>query len=91
MGVLTKAGQYFCIDKLTLDKKTMCVFAEVKVYNSQEDREKSPLTVFSHNCVLQTEVWAKYFGERLASENPYKLAYGYLKTIDKAFTSGTDV
>lgn len=93
MGILTKSDQYICIDKLTVDKHTKSVFAEVKAYNSQDDRiqKLSPLIVFSHNCVLNAESWQQYFGANLDDCNPYKCAYEYLKTIDKSFSSGTDI
>lgn len=92
MGILTKSDQYLCIDKLTLDKRTESIYAEVKIYNNQSDRlQGSPLSVFSHNRSLTHEVWQEYFGAKLDQNNPYKLAYDYLKTLDKSFSSGLDV
>jgi hypothetical protein len=92
MGVITKSNQYFCIDKLTIDKHTKTVYAEIKVYNAKEDRaSKPPLTVFTHHANLTDSQWKDCFGTRLDGENPYKLAYDFLKTIDNAFTTGTDV
>lgn len=93
MGILTKSDQYLCIDKLQIDKATHFINAEVKVYNSQEDRaaQVAPVAVFSHTKVLTPLFWEGYFGNLLNNTNPYQLAYNYIKTFDKAFTNGTDV